>query len=104
MNVGKKDGVYPNFVKFTTKEIEKYIVIYVFRGISPSPRVKMKFRPYDRDGFNSNNFIERHVPNGDQRHKKFKCSYLCKTRAFIILLERLIPFLDLIHFSDMYRK
>ena len=73
MNAGQKDGVYPNFVKFTTEEIEKHIFLYVFQGLSPSPRVEMKFKSQERDCVNGNDFIARHFPNGAQRHKQFKC-------------------------------
>ena len=72
MNAGQKDGMYPNFVKFTTEEIEKHTFLYVFQGISPSPRVEMKFRPQEIDGVNGNDFIAHHFPNGAQRHKQFK--------------------------------
>ena len=104
MNAGQKDGIYPDFVKFTTEEIEKYIFLYVFQGISPSPRVEMKFKTQEVDDVNGNDFIARHFPNGAQRHRQFKCFYLCKTRAFTLVLKKLISVSKLIHFSDTYRK
>ena len=104
MNAGQKDGIYPDFVKFTTDEIEKYIFLYVFQGISPSPRVEMKFKTQEVDGVNGNDFIAHHFTNGSQRHKQFKCFYLFKTHAFILLLKGLIQIFNSIHFPNMHRK
>lgn len=103
MNAGQKDGVYPNFVKFTTKEIKRHIFLYVFHGLSPFPKVKMKFNSQERDCVNVNDFIGRQFPNGAQRRKRFKCFCLYKTHSFTLLLERLIAILSSIHFSTMYR-
>mmetsp|Transcript_3515 Transcript_3515/g.5447 ORF Transcript_3515/g.5447 Transcript_3515/m.5447 type:complete len:534 (-) Transcript_3515:133-1734(-) len=70
MNAGQPDSIYPSWKPFTTREIEQHLFLYVFNGLSPSPRIEMKFRSQRDDPVNGSDFICRCFgPGGTLRHK-----------------------------------
>ena len=40
---GEDGHPYPNFSNFTAKELRQHFGVRIFHGISPSPRLEMKF-------------------------------------------------------------
>ena len=57
---GKKEGqVYPDYIDFSPTEFKRYIL----HGISPSPRIEMKFQSKKKDPVNGNDFVSwKRVP------------------------------------------
>ena len=46
----------------------------IFHGLSPSPRMEMKFDNQTKDPVNGNDFISNSLrPNARRRHKHFRC-------------------------------
>jgi hypothetical protein len=39
---------------FTAIEIRQFIALYILQGLSPSPQIKMKFKPQAADKINGN--------------------------------------------------
>lgn len=103
MNAGQKNGPYPNFIKFTTEDIEKHVFIYVFHGISPSLGIEMKFKTQDVDPINGNDAIAEQFINHNGTDS-LNVFYLCKILEFIHPHASLTPILNLINFSNMCNK
>ena len=55
--------IYKHWEDFTTVEIRRFVGLYVIDGVSPSPRVDMKFRPQSEDPVNGNDLC--HVVFGN---------------------------------------
>jgi Transposase IS4/SAP domain len=73
---GQKGYPYPDCTPFTVDEIKKHLGIYILNGLSPSPRVEMKFNPQSIDEINGNDFVFRSFgPNALRRHKHFKAFF-----------------------------
>lgn len=73
---GTESGIYSDFKPFSENEIRQHIGLYMFNGISPSPRVEMKFRPQAIDPTNGNDFIYNSFGvNAERRHRHFKCFF-----------------------------
>ena len=69
----KKNRIYPDFVPFDIEELKQHIGVRILHGISPSPRLKMKFRSHKDDEVNGNDFVYRNLgPNAARRHKHFR--------------------------------
>ena len=72
-NAGQQRQFYPYFKPFECSKLCKQIGVVVLYGLSPSPKISMKFRGQNNDFVNGNDFVKRHLgPNGKQRHKYFK--------------------------------
>ena len=72
-NAGQPRQVYPDFKPFTCLEFCQYIGVYIAHGISPSPRIELKFKTQSKDMCNGNNFISRMIgPNPTRRHKHWR--------------------------------
>ena len=73
---GPGGSYYLDFKDFTTLEICQYMFIYIFNGLSPSPRLKMKFNAQSVDRINGNDFIATTLSQNSfgtrQRHAMFK--------------------------------
>jgi Transposase IS4 len=73
---GQKGYPYPDFTPFSIDEIKKHLGIYILNGLSPSPRVEMKFNPQSIDEVNGNDFVFRSFgSNAARRHKHFKAFF-----------------------------
>jgi hypothetical protein len=73
---GQKGYPYPDFKVFTVEELKQHIALYIFNGLSPSPRVEMKFSSQQVDPVNGNDFICRSFgPNAERRHRHFKAFF-----------------------------
>ena len=73
MNAGQADSLYPNFKPFAVDEIRQHVGLHAFHGISPSPKINMKFKNQKHDPVNGNDFIRKAFDaNEDRRRKHFK--------------------------------
>ena len=73
MNAGQADSLYPDFKTFTVDAIRQHVGLCVFHGISPSPKIDMKFKDQKHDPVNGNDFISKVFDtNANCRHKHFK--------------------------------
>ena len=78
-NAGKIGGKYPDFVPFLLDEFKKHIALYLFQGLSPSPKVEQKFESSHLDPVNGSDFIHKvfggQTGRSIRRHKHFKCFF-----------------------------
>ena len=78
-NAGQEGGMYPDFKPFSPKWIKQFIGLYILHGLSPSPQVKMKFKPQHEDPINGNDLCaEVFGSNGGKEHKYFKAFFGCQ--------------------------
>jgi hypothetical protein len=74
-NAGVAGGVY----KDSPKEVQQYLALYIFQGLSPSPQIKMKFVPQKEDPINGSDICYKIFGrNGDRWHKMFKAFFSCQ--------------------------
>ena len=79
---GKGGTYYTYCVPFLVEEVREHVGLYVFHGISPSPRIEFKFRSQHKDKVHGNDFIHRWFgPNAKRRHKHFKAFFSCQNPA-----------------------
>ena len=72
-NAGQPGGLYPEFKPFKVKEVKKFLALFMFQGLSPSPRVEMKFSTQGEDPVNGNDLVFRCFgKEGSYRLKHFK--------------------------------
>jgi len=75
-NAGNGGTNYKDFKPFTCKEIRQFLGLYIFNGLSPSPRMEMKFKPQQYDPVQGNDFICQHIgSNADRRWRHFKAFF-----------------------------
>ena len=75
LEMGTK-GYYQDFVPFSTEEWEKYLYLFFFNGLNPSPQVEMKLKTEQQDPVNSNAFLRRELgPNALRRFKEWKACF-----------------------------
>ena len=84
MNSRQKDGMYLDFVPFTTRYIEQCIFLYIFQGISLSPRIEMKYMPQESDLIHKNYFISKKLKTAHAISSISNASYLCKIPKSIL--------------------
>lgn len=79
-NAGPEGTCYKDFTRpFTPKEIRQYLGLYIWNGLSPSPRVEMKFKSQSDDPVQGCDFINQHFgPNAERRFRHFKCFFACQ--------------------------
>ena len=73
--MGAGDVLYPDFKPFTTKEIGQHVGLCHLNGIAPSPNIELKFLPTNANAANGNDIVNQCMPNGNRRHKHFKCFF-----------------------------
>ena len=77
--------MYQDFQDFTNKEIRQHIGIYILHGLSPSPRVELKFKPQRSDCVHGNDMVYSSFgPNAERRHRHFKCFFACQNPAIAL--------------------
>ena len=75
LEMGSK-GYYPHFKPFSTEEWEKFLYVFFFNGLNPSPQVEFKLKSEDADPINSNQFLRRVFgPNAIRRFKEWKACF-----------------------------
>ena len=78
-NAGPGEIIYPDFKPFTLEEVKKFIAIYILQGLSPSPKIRQKFKPQQEDPVNGNNLCHKvFTRSGEKRHKIFKDFFSCQ--------------------------
>jgi hypothetical protein len=78
-NAGAAGGVYYDWKPFSPKEVQKFLALYIFQGLSPSPQMKMKFLPQHEDPINGSDMCFKVFGrNSDRRHKMFKAFFSCQ--------------------------
>ena len=69
-NAGRRGGKYKGFKYFTTKEIMAHLGVYLLHGISPAPKIEMKFNSSQDNPVNVYNlYNEIFGRAGVKRHK-----------------------------------
>jgi Transposase IS4/SAP domain len=82
---GQKGYPYPDFTPFSVDEVKKHLGLYILNGLSPSPRVEMKFNPQSTDEVNGNDFVFRSFgTNALRRHKHFKAFFSIQDPRIIV--------------------
>ena len=70
---GKGGTCYEDFTPFSVKEIRQHVGLYIFYGLSPSPRIEQKFKPQRQDPLHGKDFIFNAFRSSlERRHKNFK--------------------------------
>ena len=49
VGAGKSGTYYTDCVPFSVEELREHVGLYVFHGLSPSPRIEFKFRSQHKD-------------------------------------------------------
>lgn len=100
-NAGQAGKMYPDFKPFTCDELKKHIRVVLLQGISPSPRVSMKFKLQKVDFANDNDFVRNNLgPNAEHRHKHFKRFFGCQDPLKIVPPRSQYPLWKLKEFLD----
>ena len=72
-NADQASSIYSNFKPFVVDEIERFIGLFIFHGLSSSPWIDIKFNPQSMDPINRNDFVSKcFSTNALQRYKHFK--------------------------------
>jgi hypothetical protein len=73
---GAGEAIYCKFKPFSMVEIRQHLGLYIFNGLTPSPRVEMKFQLQTSDPVHGNDFIKNAFgPGAECRHWHFKCFF-----------------------------
>jgi hypothetical protein len=73
LNAGQPGYLYPDWKPFSVSEVKKFIGLYIFQGLSPSPQLKMKFKLQSVDPINGSDLCSSVFGlNAEKRHKQFK--------------------------------
>ena len=79
---GKGGTYYTDCVPFSLEEIRENVGLYVFHGLSSSPRIEFNFRSQHKHKVHRNDFIHKSFgPNDERRHKHFKVFFLFQNPA-----------------------
>ena len=69
-------SMYPNFTSFTTEEFEKYLYLFFWNGLAPSPQISMKLESEDQNPIHSSHFLRRELgPDTNRRLREWKCCF-----------------------------
>ena len=91
MEMGTKT-MYPTFKPFSTQEWEKYLYLFFFNGLCPSPQIEMKLDPEEKNPFHSNAFLQRALgPAAPLRFQKWKCCFACQDPKLAIPFRKTHP-------------
>ena len=64
---------YKDYTPFTVEELRKHVGLYVWHGLSPSPRVEYKFHSQEQDILHGSDFISNSFGrNSERQHRHFK--------------------------------
>ena len=84
--------MYPHFLPFRTEEFEKYLYLFFWNGLAPSPQISMKLESEEKNPIHSSHFLRMELgPNASRRLKEWKCCFFsCRIRSFRFHREKLI--------------
>ncbi|CAB9519576.1 unknown protein [Seminavis robusta] len=78
-NAGDGGTCYRDFKPFNVKEIRQFLGLYVLNGLSPSPRIEMKFQPQHMDRVQGSDYVQQNLPpNATRRFRHFKAFFACQ--------------------------
>jgi hypothetical protein len=83
MNAGTPQ-LYQSWKPFTPDEYKRFIALYIYQGLNPSPRVSMKFKSQVEDPLQGSDLCSKIFGvNGALRHKQWKCfvTLQCSTKV-----------------------
>ena len=70
---GPEGTCYKDFHDFSVREIRQHVGLYIWHGLSPSPRIEYKFAPQWKDPLHGSDFIhESFGLNAERHHRHFK--------------------------------
>ena len=70
---GKGGTCYKDYKPFTVDELRRHVGIYIWNGLSPSPRVEYMFCSQEQDILHGSDFINTSFGlNAKRCHKHFK--------------------------------
>ena len=92
INAGQLGGIYPDFKPFSPQEVKQFLALYILQGLSPSPKVKLKFKHQYKDPVNGNNMCHKVFGrNGDKSHKMFKALFTCQDPMKLVASRKTHP-------------
>jgi Transposase IS4 len=78
-NAGPGGSCYLDWTPFNVKEIRQFLGVYIWNGISPSPRIDMKLNSPFEDPVQGNQFLYNHIgPHGVRRFRHFRAFFACQ--------------------------
>ncbi|MGL5935534.1 MAG: hypothetical protein ACRCZI_07915, partial [Cetobacterium sp.] len=78
-NAGPGGSCYKDWTPFNVKEIRQFLGLYIWNGISPSPRIDMKLKSPFEDPVHGNQYLYNHIgPHGAQRFRHFRAFFACQ--------------------------
>ena len=81
-DAGPDGSCYQDYKSSSALELRKHMGLYIFNGLSPSPRVQNKFYPQCQDEVHGNDFVYNSFgPNSERRHRHFKTFLSCQNPA-----------------------
>jgi len=83
MNAGSKH-FYPSWKPFDIDEYNRFIALYIFQGLNPSPRISMKFNSQVEDPLQGSDLCSKIFgSNANVRHKMWKAfaTLPCSTKV-----------------------
>jgi hypothetical protein len=107
MQMGTKSR-YPEFKPFTTEEFERWLYLFFFNGLNPSPQMEWKLRPEATDPVHSNSFLIRVFgTNAPRRFREWKACFACQDPKIAIPSRKTHPNFKidevLRHFQTVFR-
>jgi hypothetical protein len=67
-NAGPRGSCYKDFTQFNVNKIRQFLGLYIWNGISPSPRINMKLKSPFEDPVHGNRYLYNHIgPHGAQQ-------------------------------------
>jgi hypothetical protein len=89
--MGAGATLYPDFVEFTARDIEKFIGLYILNGLNPSPDITMKFKSQYEDQIQGNDFVWRNFkPLATRKPRWLKAFFVFKILIKKFLIGRKI--------------
>ena len=79
---GEGGVCYRDFFLFTINQLRQHFELYIFHGLSHSPRVEQKFQPQGKDNLHGNDFVyDSFGPNSEQQHLHFNTFFALQNPA-----------------------
>ncbi len=75
---------YPSWQPFTPDEYKRFLALYIYQGLDPSPRISMKFKPQSEDPLQGSDLCSKIFGvNALTRHKRWKAfvTLQCSTKV-----------------------
>lgn len=111
-NAGKGGTFYRDYQgDFTVKETRQHLGLYIWNGLSPSPRMDLKFQSQADDPVNGNDYIKSELgPGAERRHKHFRAFFAVsdplkaipdRKQVPLFKIQRLVRWINFISFASV---